>query len=1347
MPQVITVGYNQQFPSIQHAINHIVNIVAATASGLLPDSFLIEVYEGIYGGFIIPSSSIGATATNTLLVKARTNSRVTLSGLVSNTLLGHGYRTVGIGIGDNNPYISVKGLIVERFHKGLVVGGACHNTKITHSLFRLNSNVGVWIYRSDRCQVVNNVILDHDNCLAVTEVNDILIAHNDIVNITSVQGSTQQLKYNIHITTRNTNTYSPNGTIILYNNNIVGNGGALIGYGNNVLPKLRSDNNNLYNPGGVVGKAVNPAIAVPDSPDLSTWQTVSNNDQASISVPSDYYIGTQAGNSVYTAILLGNYMLFGGVGRGIMLCGAQTASTTSSPFIPHGILPHYTDTTLMCDTVQSNFASAAGTTALTRSTTSPPSIGAYDVAFDPYGFASNLVAPVGGPGSGTSNPNCQGGLFTSINTVEEKFDQSVDCTNPSFTPGFFYIHDIQHYLYSSKVCKKLSDITVSDYTLAAELRDIPSDGTSGIRVLFGDIELPRSQYHVFGNKLRLYHSGLDISDYDRDLIIIGTRLRWKHNTFNEETFRQHFRIRDGEFHYILPDWPTRAAPIVITDDLINYQDNPRLLGREFATIYNSGEHGVEIIFGGGTNLLQNPQFDYINTEATGLFPYTGRIGNPPANWAVIGNQQAVVTGRYITTPIITGQLISSGRVNWSGTTDGTTGDWIYHTGYEFDITSTGAINLYPVLGKNLCILTSGSLNTDGISQRVKIDPYKPYWLSLYTACVKDTGSTSKVLTGSVNVSWKWYDISHRPLSIRSNDPYSGVVSIPFTSYYMNRTGLWSRHAIAFTNFVDSTLNKIEPSGVCLVNNMAKHPITMPTGSFYTDITIGSTGVAAIDCVSFVQSLDLPQYNRTIRGNEATIEYDTGLSDLYSPHDLTITPVRNLNTIGFVYIDAVPARQYDPYANENTTTLTDWGWATGRLKYLPWARTSGKNKLRRRSNFNLRQEGVVEDIAISTDISYPEDIQIIPRVPIANMRDGAGQLDPIYRTGNLANGVYGKEFTIRVTDNHGNPYAFENVTLQLASDLDGPIGSRYIGLLGVKELGFYTQFNTTVQTKLDSAGSVVCKWIPPGADDALIEVSDPTLLNQYSIDGKTYYQLPISAYKINEAGMGNPFLSTPLRPMGYQITGDTTITDFLSPIYQGIGQTNIRAYRLSEVPHRDTVDVWINRTGDYPLASGQSISGNADANLYVQTYDLLLRQSEIPEVTDGYYFVDEPRRLLFLSYNGASNDPYKTAYVKYSPRNVFLDADEHGIVDDRRFYITSAFRNKLITEVSGGNPLSVSYDINVDLIVKAHSPTGFTEENRLVITNANPTGLTYINIRERTLNARLIGKSIPKRIDI
>jgi hypothetical protein len=1334
---ILTVGQTKQFASPQLAVDYLVSSLITNGSKTLQTETIIEIDTGIYGGLVIPDNSILPTSTARLIIRGKAGHKVVLSGDVQSTLLGNGSNLVGIGIGTGIPYVTIRDLYVEKFHKGIVLSAGCHSCRIYANYIRLSANVGIWAYRSDKVQISNCIVLDSGNGIAITEANEMAIIGNDIINYSTPTAiSTSGIRYALHLTTVTPNSLTPGGTFVIYNNNISAIDGVLIGYGNWVLPKLRSNHNNLHSINGKYGRHVGSIAGIADANTLGEWQAISVNDPMSISTEVDYYIKRKVGNSIFTEIQLQNYINFGGISSGLRGLCAMTASGSGSS-VNLGGLPYYVDTEELCNTIQTNKTSGtpSGTTSISRPYT--VAIGALDSNLDTAGFFSTSVAPAGS----VEEDSC-GGSYSFINTIEEKYSNSIDCVHPSVKAGFFYINDAQYYLYCKKEAHYIKDIMVTDIILASILVNKPSAGTDKIKVYIDNTELDESSFAVRGNVLRVNHANLDLDDMNSIVEVIGTVMNWDGSRFVYETFRQETRLRDGITKYLLPSVPTRGAPVIITDDTISMTANPAFCGREFTQVWNPIEDVVEIKFAGSNNLIENPQFDYIDETATGYSP-DGELRYQPLGWTIEGDASSFVVPKLVTTDNVTVPVVTYDQQGTGESQSGLTGTTVTMTGYVLRHTSTGAYDIYPVVGSNILTMYHDSDTGAGVSQRIKVDFRSPYWLSFYASYVKEASQTgTSGFTGNIHVGWKWYDLHGQVLEYPTGDIYTGITNVEISSDYSDSSSIWNRYGIAFGSTRDSTLGKQEQTELTSVNSMITNPIQIPSGAYYVELLLGCTGYSALSAVSFTEGYDIGYYTRNIKGTEATIEYDIGSGDLYRIDDLTITPIRNTNSNGFLYIGGLPARQFDEDAPEDTTTLTDWNWATGRLEHLPWARTSGKNKLTARGNFNIGIKGVVEDVTVSPKIAYPKDIEVIPRVPVALMRDGIGPSEqiPVYQ-GDAGPGVKGTDITIRVTDNNGNPYAFENVTVQIMDQLGQPAGYGYCGLLGVRELGIYSQYNTYVTTKTDSAGVVNIRWIPPASDNAQVEISDPLMqIKREVIGGVTGRYIGDLPFRVNPMSMGNPVITTALKPDGYSTYSENSvIEEFLSPFNTSVGQFGqyIYAYRLSQVPHRETVDVWINATGTMATASG-TITEIRNA------YDLSLDRSEFPEISDGEFYVDEPRKLLFVSYSTSSNDDNKTIRTLYSNRKIYLQGDDDGIVDNRRLYLSDSLYNSLLSDVSKINPMSLTYDMVIDMSITAHAPSGITSQ---YVDVASIYGDQEIDLHERNYVVSLIGKGQRRRIGL
>jgi hypothetical protein len=789
---------------------------------------------------------------------------------------------------------------------------------------------------------------------------------------------------------------------------------------------------------------------------------------------------------------------------------------------------------------------------------------------------------------------------------------------------------------------------------------------------------------VEGSVIQIWHRGLEINDLDDGVDIEANVLKWKGNGFVKEKYHQKTKLRHGKHRFILDKIPEMAAPVVITDDMVDYSDDASMLGREFI-IESNEEDKAEIKFNHNWNMIENSQFDYLDEEYTGSISPFAIDFNSPSNWGIYSGECVSLSALNTSYTGVTGVVAGSGA----------------YTGYKLDSGSAGYYDLYPVIGNKYAMM-SGE-----IRQRVRVEDKNTYWMSAYLSKPKETGSFENIATGNCQLAFDFYDIEMRPLSSATAD------TIYLTSDYSQVTGMWSRKHVRLSHEEDLIKGKPSPD----------NDIRIPENSTYIDVRLISNTPICVDAVAFTNSESLEDFTRSYRGSELTIEYETGTTELYHVNDLSLNPVRNFNNNGFMYIGPIPSKQFDVDAPQNSTTLTDWKWAKGRVEILPWARTDGKNKLRQRGNFNKQIKGQKSNITINPNLSYPEEIEVIPRVPISNMIDGRSQTD--YFTGGTP--IAGSDFSVRVIDDNENPYAFEWVDVYITDSLDNVSPTSYMGVIGSKEMGFYNQFENPITVQLDSAGIANLRWIPPSLSESMQEISNVD--SRFSLDDDGSWYISDLSYRVNEAGHGNVFLTCPLYPDGIYGTGEAFYSGAVSSTDKLIvGANHIHVYDLPSCPDIETIDVWINHTGVY------SLTGSSQ-----EIYDVIGEQSNTPELYHGQYFVDEHKKKIFLNWSKQSNNDVKTIYVKYRERDVFIKKTDDDVTIDDRIYFSEEFKNYITSIITPSNPLSITYDIRGDLYVKAHSPYGMDVDYAYVSSN-NVGGIESVNIRERVYNGAVIGKN-------
>jgi len=235
-----------------------------------------------------------------------------------------------------------------------------------------------------------------------------------------------------------------------------------------------------------------------------------------------------------------------------------------------------------------------------------------------------------------------------------------------------------------------------------------------------------------------------------------------------------------------------------------------------------------------------------------------------------------------------------------------------------------------------------------------------------------------------------------------------------------------------------------------------------------------TGTLELDAVQYENEPNPTLYHRKPFFHEMTVEYETSSDEYFIDSSLSMSPVTNLMTDGFLYIPEIPAAHYGGPYTPTVTTLHEWRWPEGRAKVMPWARTKGKDKLRKRpvNYFNHIPDPKPEVIAPISNYSTAGEINLIPSVPSTFVGD--------------KNGI---GFTIRVKDTDNNPFAIASVHATISD-----YNLRYPGTLSKKLYGLKEKLGTSVLTVTDNAGVVPLTWIPPDQNAGVYrgDIPAPTL---------------------------------------------------------------------------------------------------------------------------------------------------------------------------------------------------------------------------------------------------------------
>jgi len=298
--------------------------------------------------------------------------------------------------------------------------------------------------------------------------------------------------------------------------------------------------------------------------------------------------------------------------------------------------------------------------------------------------------------------------------------------------------------------------------------------------------------------------------------------------------------------------------------------------------------------------------------------------------------------------------------------------------------------------------------------------------------------------------------------------------------------------------------------------------------------------------------------------------------------------------GFLYIPEVPAAMYGGPYTPAITTLHEWRWPQGRKLVMPWARTKGKDKLRKRplGLFNHIPDDKPEIVAPVSNYPTGGELYLIPSVPSTFVGD--------------TNGV---GFTIRVRDTDNNPFSVASVHVSVSD-----YNLRYPGTLSKRLYGLKQQLGASIGAVTDSSGVVSLTWIPPDRNAGIYRGTLPspsltsTVGNRISVI-RTEYPVSLQSY-------GNVII---LDNQGNQIS-----------TYASLPSVEIHQPTLGQ----DSSQVKLK----YPAKVG-SIKVTVDSIRY--------SENEINILSSNQFFVDYDNALVTVK--GRASD----VYVEYVPSYVFV----------------------------------------------------------------------------------------------
>ena len=477
-----------------------------------------------------------------------------------------------------------------------------------------------------------------------------------------------------------------------------------------------------------------------------------------------------------------------------------------------------------------------------------------------------------------------------------------------------------------------------------------------------------------------------------------------------------------------------------------------------------------------------------------------------------------------------------------------------------------------VAGPNVCSLS----NTGYIRNNYPVDTQDA---SVFSFHLRSQGS------GSLQWRAEFYDSNYDTL---------GVVRTGFVS----PSQIWKRYSLSFSssgqNF-DAIVPQL-PYPCTPLNN-----INPPTRASSVSLELkylenpAYTGAMLLDGIQY-EIKEVPTlYHRKPFYKELTVEYETSKEDYYIDTHLSMTSVSNVASEGFLYIPEVPAAVYGGPATPAVTTLHEWRWPEGRARVMPWARTKGKDKLRKRikGKTHLIPEKKPEIISPVTRCPAIDRIEISPALPATFVGD--------------TNGV---GISVFITDSVGNPCALYNCKVEIVD-----YNYKYPGVLLKKSFGLKEQLSPIINCKTDNSGTFSFYWVPPTDDSGLYKgpVPGPTLSNS-SQDRLCYIQ---TEYPVSTDNYGNVVIFD-----NQNKTIPTQSTTLIKAFYEpALGA--------------DSSNVVLK----YPIVVG-SVKVIADSKVYRESFSNLLESNQ--------FFVDYENSTISVKGRVAN------IYIEYLPSYVYLN---------------------------------------------------------------------------------------------
>ena len=1232
MPSDYLVGPNQTYLEVQDAI---AALYADQGSEEFTEEKNIRIVSGgLYTSFELSSlQKLKPTSLYRLNIESANGVLPIIDAARTQAI--YGFFMNGCLIGDGISNVTIKGMYFRGFQKGIVLGPNCHNTIVQNNVVLNSENAGIWIYQSDRCQAINNVVFNAKYGIVTTLVKDFAAIHNTVFNDQYASSDTDRCLY-LDLQKDRGNGVLDYGKATIFNNIFYSAHGRAVLINQRDLTNIESDFNNLYAPNNSLAtvreELIDGTINLLEIEDLPAWRSQTNMDSFSIS--DDPVFIVQNTNVQSSSIDLNLLAASPCIAAAKIFCGDPTAIDA---------LDDYIDDSLLC-------ADILGKIRGSFQTQGAPTIGANEIDVDEGFYGTDVNTDIDLQGLNFS-VCAEGAVLSHIDAVSEQYQSSVSCWVPQIKSGYFYIREKPYYLYADKKGRTLKELRQTIFTMPRPIHDV-------ILHVSGKEITGQNYYEVYGDKFVLKHKDLDISS-DADIVSIQGKIRvWSsdHEKFTNRDIVYRFRIMDGEKRYVFPEEPKDAAPVVITDDAIRPLDPAGFLPYEFYTELT--KDGVQLRFHQNQNILLNSQFDYGNAVSDSITEYNidrsdfQYVTNPFLTYQDTTGASHVLNDPYSTevndpsNMYVVEQFVARtlGSTTFAHAGAEVPHDYILKTDGRISSRSfvqvSGSDPVYPLMGKNMLVfdVPTGSYLDHYVAQEVnKIDPDENYFFSFYAAAPNNTGK--------VYFDLNTYD--GKNVLLQQHTGYSAnitsEVSINSESDHWNRFGIGVGNIAAVHPNSQYIVSGVAPD--TSVTKLTDTLLSLDTETRKVQFKIYSeTGnPIAIDCLQMEKGDKASRYSRIPRESDVTVEYESTNSGFYEVHDLTLSPLRNTAANGFLQIGPVPASDFDEEAPFNSTILTDWFWPKGRTEYLPWAKTSGKNKFSK--TLYKHDTGVLCDNDITWDLNIPFPVKIItPTEKVNSLQDSTAEFLPV-----------------KILDSNDNAYTFKNVSLEIFIN-----NGMYPGAILHKQLGYPDKYGQSVDITTDADGCASVFIEAPSSEDIQYFGNKPIVESSASFPSnqalnKQFGSISVD-YPVSLANYGN-IVVRDRNLISYDTESSETYTRELVP--SGISN-GFTYYNLN----------------DYPLLGSMSCKTTVSSN-----FDTYLKLTDQQTPDQGEFIYDPLFSRILLS--GVQT---KSIQVTYNRLLAWANPDSATTIN---------IDKTLLDQITGD--IMVDYDAEINLKITANAP--------------------------------------------